>query len=181
VILMQSRLGAAVAAAVAVIALTPVPAAASLYSRLLHVYQTTGSIPACEFTSAQLEGTLNSTDTYEAQYFADFTNAIRSALAQRAAGVCGPRPAAAAGSQAHEAPLRLGPVIAPTSSALPTPIALVAVLGGLFLLAGAIVGAARLTGWEPAWAAAWRHAWDEAEYRVGGTWLEFVDWLRSRD
>lgn len=40
--------------------------------------------------------------------------------------------------------------------------------------------AARLFGWEPAWAATARHAWGEAEYRLGGTWAEFVDWARER-
>jgi hypothetical protein len=55
------------------------------------------------------------------------------------------------------------------------------VLGGLFLLAGAVAGAARVQGWDPAWAVSWRHAWAEAEFRVGATWHEFADWLRSRD
>jgi hypothetical protein len=64
---------------------------------------------------------------------------------------------------------------------VPAPIVLLAVLGGLLLLAGGAAAAMRLSGWEPAWAGAWRHAWSEAEYRLGGTWLEFVDWLHSRD
>jgi hypothetical protein len=182
----RARLAAILAGVLSAAALlSPSTAAASLYSQMLHVYQATGTIPACQFTSAQLEGVLKSTDTYASQYFADFTNAISGALAQRAAGACAPRPAAASGQQvpgaARNAALPLGPVTAATSSGLPTPIVLLAVLGGLLMLAGAVAAVVRLSGWEPAWAGAWRHAWSEAEYRLGGTWLEFVDWLRSRD
>jgi hypothetical protein len=158
------------------------PALASTYTQLLHVYQQTGSIAPCSFSSAELQGVLNSTDTYEAQYFADFTNAIRAALAQRAAGACAPKPPAAhVGGAASTAPLRLGPVIAGTSSSVPAPIVLLAILGSLFLLAGAIAATARVRGWDPAWAAAFRHSWNEAEFRLGATWHEFVDWVRSRD
>ena len=172
-------------AAVASLALAPAASAASLYSRMLHVYQTTNTIPACEFTSAQLESVLKSTDTYASQYFADFTNAISGALAQRATGACSPAHAAAssqgaAAAAARNQPLTVSPALAGTGSGLPTPLTLLAMIAGLFLLGATAATVVRVSGWEPAWAGAWRHAWREAEYRLGARWEELLDRVRSR-
>ena len=64
--------------------------AAGAYQQVLHVYEREGSIPPCQFTSAQLQSALNGVDTYGAQYFADFTQAIQAALTSRAGGSCAP-------------------------------------------------------------------------------------------
>jgi hypothetical protein len=174
-----------VAVAVLAMAVVCVPVArASTYSQLLQIYQTKGTIPPCRFSSAQLEGVLKSVDTYAAQYFQDFTNAISAALAQRAAGACTPRRSTTSVTQLS-APVgggRLpgGPVPAASGAGVPAPIVLLAVFAGLFLLAAVIGGAVRLLGLDPAWAAAWRHSWREAEYRVAGGWLAMVDRLRGR-
>ena len=52
-------------------------------------------------------------------------------------------------------------------------------LAATIALLATALAVARLRGWDPAWAASWRHAWSEATYRLGGTWAEFVDWIRS--
>jgi hypothetical protein len=176
------RVVAAVVLATAVM-LAPV-ARASTYSQLLQIYQTKGTIPACAFTSAQLQGVLKSVDTYATQYFQDFTNAISAALAQRAAGACAPRqtttsvtqPSSGAGSGGVPG----GPVPTASGAGVPAPIVALAVFGGLFLLVAVLGGAARLVGWDPPWTAAWRHSWSEAEYRIAGGWVALLDRLRGR-
>ena len=55
------------------------------------------------------------------------------------------------------------------------------VLGGIAAVlaaAAAVVGAARMRGWDPAWAAGMRHAWHEGGYRAAGAWAEFSHWMR---
>src|SRR5947209_3881842 len=87
----------------------PATAGASAYSEVLHVYETRGSVPACTFTGAQLAAALKGVDVYGQQYFSDFTNAVRAALSQRAAGACvsGGAASAAAGSGGGDPTLRL--------------------------------------------------------------------------
>jgi hypothetical protein len=157
--------------------------AASNYSRVLHAYETSGSVPACQFTSPQLQSALKSIDTYGAQYFADFTNAVQAALTERASGACAPRHGSTVGHPAaksvHAPPLRLGPVTAATGASLPAPVLLLAGLGALGALIGAIAGLAWWRGWSPRWAGAWGHALGEAGYRARDGWGEFDDWLRS--
>jgi hypothetical protein len=72
----------------------------------------------------------------------------------------------------------LHPLGAATSSGVPAPILILAGLGGLALLVGLAAGLVRLLGWDPRWLKALRHSWSEAAFRVGGTWMEFSDWLR---
>lgn len=169
-----------VASVVLAMAVVWAPAAgASTYSQLLQTYQAQGSIPPCTFTTAQLEGVLKNVDTYGAQYFADFTNAINAALAQRAAGACAPKQttsgAVQLASPASSGRIPGGPVPAASGAGVPAPIVVLAVFAGLFVLAGAVGGVARLFGWNPGWATAWRHSWNEAEYRIGGGWLRLRD------
>ena len=71
-----------------VLALPANEAFASAYSKVLGVYEQKGTVPPCQFSSAQLSGALKGIDTYGAQYFQDLTNAIQSALAARAGGAC---------------------------------------------------------------------------------------------
>ena len=181
----QSRRLIAVLAVLAVplasLALGAAPAsAASTYNRLLNAYEQTGSIPPCSFSSAQLETVLKSADTYAAQYFADFTNAISTALAQRASGECSRGNGGVVGVNAGNVSLALPRVPAATGAGVPLPIVLLAIIGAAALLLAAAALAMRLTGWEPGWAPTWRHSWEEAEYRIAGGWLALVDRLRRR-
>jgi hypothetical protein len=57
-------------------------------------------------------------------------------------------------------------------------IVVLAVLGGLVLLALALWGAARWWAFEPPWLVRWRHAVAEAGWRAGNAWSEFTDWVR---
>ena len=164
---------------IAVLAVPVAGAQASTYSRVLRVYENQGSIPPCQFSSPQLASALKSVDTYGAQYFADFTAAIQSALAARASGECSAAASAAPVTARSGGPVPPIAVTGATNASLPAPIALMGVLAGLFVVLGAAYGVSRNRGWDPAWAASWRHAWSEAGYRVGGGWSEFVDWLRS--
>ena len=53
-----------------------------------------------------------------------------------------------------------------------------AVLGGLALLALLAAGLARALAYDPPWLASGRHATAEAGWRISATWAEFSDWLR---
>jgi hypothetical protein len=182
----RHRLILAAATAVLALGLGVGTAGASIYSQVLRAYETHGSIPPCQFTSPQLQSALKGIDTYGAQYFADFTNAVQDALASRAAGACAPRtkrPAAAGAGAATRGgpaqPLKLGPLTGATGSSLPAPMLMLAAFGALLGLGAAVAGLARWRGWSPRWARAWGHAWSEAGYRAGGAWRDFEDWLRS--
>jgi len=61
-----------------------------------------------------------------------------------------------------------------------TPVGLLIALGllGLTALAAALWLLAQRLGWGGERLAGARHAWGEAAYRAGGTWADFVDWLR---
>ena len=60
----------------------------------------------------------------------------------------------------------------------PFPVLALAILAGLFALAGLVVALARWRGWEPAWADDLRHAAGEAGWRASSTWAEFTDFVR---
>lgn len=155
---------------------------ANAYTKVLAVYQRTGSVPTCSFSSTELENALKGVDTYGAQYFADFTNAIQAALDQRASGACLPGTRALFGSRPSSrnpkavVPAALTPG---TGADVPAPILLLGIFVLLLALGAGAFAVAHLRGWDPGWAVAARHAWAEAGYRMGGTWAEFRDWLRS--
>ncbi len=158
-------------------------ASASAYTEVLHTYQSTGSIPPCRFSSAQLSAALKGIDTYGQQYFADFSDAVGSALAARASGACAPAALRAAIAARRSAPPGAAPAVpssltAPTSAALPAPILLMAAVAIVAAALLAVRALVRGTGWEPEWALRWRHAWGEAVYRAGGGWADFRDRLR---
>lgn len=160
-------------------AFAPPAAHADIYSQVLHTYQAQGSIPPCRFTSAQLSAALKGIDTYGAQYFADFTDAVQAALAQRASGACIPsssQPGTLAGGAGP--PLHPGSLTAATDASVPAPIVAMAALGLAIAMAFAVRVLARRSGWEPAWAARWGHACAEASYRIGGGMSAFADWWR---
>jgi hypothetical protein len=166
------------------VAALPAVARANAYTSVLHAYERTGSIPACSFSSRELDDARKQEDTYAAEYFADFTAAIQTALEARASGQCsagGNAASVAAASASPVGPQHLGSVTSATGSGVPAPIVLMAViaLGAALVAAGA--GVAYLRGWDPAWVAAWRHACDESGYRIGAIWAEFTDWIHASD
>jgi hypothetical protein len=157
------------------------PAYASAYTDVLHAYESSGTVAPCSFSSAQLAAALKGVDTYGAQYFQDFTNAIQAALSARASGACSgarqtPRAQRSAGSAAPGTPTGDA-----TSAGVPLPLLLLASFGGLLALAAASAGIARWRGLRPRWAQAWNHSWREAGFRTSSTWAEFVDWVRSME
>ncbi len=156
------------------LALAP-SAGASPYSQVLAAYQSTGSVPACRFSSAQLVAALHGIDTYGQQYFADFSDAVQSALAARAAGACAPgaHRALAVGA-VPQVPLPASATSA-TDANLPLPLLALAGLTVLLVIAIGANALMRGGGWEPAWAVAWRHAWAEASYRMAGHLSDLAD------
>ncbi len=171
----------AILAALTTLVLAPATAQASAYTDVLRVYQATGSIPACRFSSSELAAALKGIDTYGQQYFADFTEAVQSALAQRASGACTPGLAAHLSGTAASSRIPLpASVTSATDANVPAPIIAMAALAAVLAAAFGVGVLARGLGWEPRWAAAWRHAWDEASYRVGGGFDAFADWWRGR-
>lgn len=155
------------------------------YGRVLRVYEQRGSIPPCRFSAAALSSALTGVDLYGEQYFADFTNAIHSALAARAAGACLAQPlsgTSAAGASGAATRLKLPSlgVTAPTQANLPAPLLVLAGLTAAAILAALAASLFWLQGSEPALVPWWRHLWQEADYRASGVWSEFMDWLRSR-
>lgn len=155
----------------------------ALYTRILHTYQAYGRIPPCEFQSPQLAAALNDVDAYGLQYYADFIEAIQTALTARASGVCsGPRQHVAAGtgqtngdSALSRAPALPSSVTAPTRSGLPLPLVLLLVLGALAGGSAALILWLRSRGGEAGWAAGWRHGAAEARYQAAGAWLRWRD------
>jgi hypothetical protein len=160
----------------------------TVYTRVLHAYQTTGRVPPCEFTSPQLASALNSVDTYGQQYYADFIGAIQTALTARASGVCSQTSRHPLGAVAHYgrgssgqipgAPALPSSITAPTRSGLPLLPVLLVALGALLAAAAAFSWWARMRGWEPGWATSWRHGAAEARYRARGTWQDLTGKLR---
>ncbi|MEA2161433.1 MAG: hypothetical protein QOD66_3813 [Solirubrobacteraceae bacterium] len=169
----------------AVVLLAPVSGAqASDYSRVLQSYQQNGSVPPCRFTTSQLSGALKGVNLYGAQYFADFTAAIRNALSARAGGSCLTHPVRAGGVPGgppanSNLGLPPGTVTAPTQAGVPAPILLLGALAAALALISAFTALARWRGTEGLFLPWWRHLWKESGYRAGGVWAEFVDWLRS--
>jgi hypothetical protein len=70
------------------------------------------------------------------------------------------------------------PAAATTADEAPAPLLLLAIVGGLALLAGIAIAAARFLAWEPAWLVRSKHATSEAGWRLGNAWSEFTDWVR---
>lgn len=162
---------------------TAPPTQAGIYQRVLAVYEADAQIPPCQFTSQELSAALAGVDAYGAQYFADFTEAVQTALAQRASGACSgatARAGRAAPPSGRLASLRLpASPTSPTDSGLPAPIL---AMGGIALAAALAAGLraiSRAAGWEPRWAPAVRHGWAEAGYRAGGRLAEIRDAARQ--
>ena len=166
----------------AALALLPASALASAYTQVLRVYQADGSIPPCRFSSTELAAAMKGVDTYGQQYFADFTNAVQSALAARASGSCAPgRPARASTPIAlSRGPALPASVTSSTDANVPAPILLMAAIALLLAAAAAVAAVSRAFGLDAPWAAAWRHAWAETAWRAGGRWADLVDRWRAR-
>lgn len=147
------------------------PAAASgagpsdVYARVLRAYQTTGSIPACRFTSQQLSAALGDVDTYGQQYFADFISAIQTALAARATGGCSKkrhRIASVSGGRLATGLKLPTSVTAATSAGVPAPLIALGIAAAALACAA---GLSVLVG-RRGTPAGWRHGWAEARYRA---------------
>lgn len=65
-----------------------------------------------------------------------------------------------------------------TATPAPFPILALAVLVGLFALAGLIVALAHWRAWQPRWMDRFSHATEEAGWRASSTWAEFTDFVR---
>ncbi len=182
----MARFCLALATLLATLALPTALALASPYTEVLKTYETLGAIPPCKYSSPELESALKGVSTFEAQYGADFTDAVRSALTLRAGGRCAARSSlplirtARTPPNAAGGPIAGGPLTAATNASLPAPFALLAALAGIVALIAATGAIARLRGWELAPADRWRHAWGEAGYRARSAWGELADRLRSR-
>lgn len=159
--------------ALAALVISPAPAIADgpggLYARVLHAYQTSGSVPACQFSSSQLSTALGAVDTYGQQYYADFIAAIQTALASRAAGACSKhhhRVVSASSGGQPPGPRPPASVTSATSSGVPAPMIALGILAALGALAGILVTLGAGAGGS----SEWRHAWAEARWRAGGIW-----------
>jgi hypothetical protein len=158
----------------------PTVALANPYAEVLHAYQSSGSVPACRFSSPQLAAALRGVDTYGQQYFADFSDAVQTALATRAAGACTSSAHRTQASTAGpEAPLPAS-ATAPTAASPPLAVLLLAGLTVLVALGAGVKAVGRSRGWEPGWALAWQHAWGEVGYRAGGRGAQAREWWRAR-
>lgn len=157
------------------------PSLARIYTTILSEYTYWGTVPACQFTSAQLNAVLKSIDLYQQAYSSDFPNAIQAALAIRASGDCGKSGPRLSAGASTGGPLNLGPPTASTDANLPAPLLILAALvGAIVLLAGA-AAVIRSRGWDPRWGAAARQSLGEAGYRIDGAWQDAADRLRRRD
>jgi len=84
-----------------------------------------------------------------------------------------PAPAVIAGN-----PISVAATATDPATDAPFPVFALAILVGLFALAGLIVALVRWRAWEPAWADNLRHAAGEAGWRASSTWAEFTDFVR---
>jgi hypothetical protein len=166
----------------------PAAAQANAYTEVQQVYAASGTaqIPACQFSSPELEAALKQAPSYDYEYQSDFTDAVEGALAARATGDCAtagsgavPRGSLGPGSHLSAVSSQLpGSLTAAGSGALP-PVLLVG-----FVLVGALL--LGLAGWlglgprghEPRVLQGARQALREAEYRIGAGWTDLTDRLR---
>jgi hypothetical protein len=157
-------------------------AAASAYQQVTQSYQTTGQVPVCRFSSAELEAALKEASPDEMQYYGDVTEAIQSTLDAQATGGCNKHRSGVVASS-DLGGLRVPPppadVTAGTGAGVPLPLVLLFAVAAAFAAVALTLRLARAGGWDPAWAASVRHTWGETEYRISGLWAEFTDWLRS--
>ena len=164
----------------------PARALASAYTQIQSAYakSSSGTIAACQFSSAELQAALTEAPSYDYQYGADVTDAIQAALAARANGQCRHATAAApAGSLGPAATLQGAPDRLPGSvgsagsSAGPVLTIVLAVAGFGLLLACGWLGVSAL-GFEPRWRRALGHSLREAEYRISAGWSDLTERLR---
>jgi hypothetical protein len=136
-------------------------AGTSSYQRVLRAYEHAGTIPACQFSSSELQAALAGVDTYGAQYFADFTQAVQNALSTRAAGACLERSAGSAPRHRRPAgnplsndvrtgpgigiPAHLGSLTAASDGSVPAPLVVLGVLALIGVLGGGAALARRLS------------------------------------
>jgi hypothetical protein len=170
-------------------------ASASAFAEVEQAYGASPSqtIPPCQFSSTVLAQAKSSVPNDAQQYDQNLIAAIEQAQQAQASGTCNAKKHRATGATVpvgtpappavpplgRSTPLDVGSATAPTDSGLPATMAILGILAGVALLAGAALGLARLRGWDPGWLAGYRHSWREAGYRVSGVWSQFGDWLRG--
>ena len=185
---MRAALFAALLAALA----GPVASAsANAYQAVERAYaaSSTQSIPPCEFSPTELSQAQSSVPNDSQQYNQNLVAAIELARQARADGACKAKHHSAANANVpvgtpappsvpplgSGTPLHVGSATAATDSGLPAPLVILAILGGLTLLLGAVIGLSRVGGRDPRWLERSRHSWQEASYRLPGIWSEFSD------
>jgi hypothetical protein len=191
---LRVSIAVALAAVLATVPALPAPASAaapaeSIYTRILYVYQSKGTITPCEFSGHQLEAALNALGTAGGQYFGDFIQAIQTALSARASGACSRGSGASSGSGSSGAgappsgtsgpPLPSISLTSSTGAGVPAPLIAIGVLAVALLVLSAVATFVGRSGIEPGWVVAGRHSLSEVGYRVAGSWEDFSDWLRS--
>jgi hypothetical protein len=183
---------------VALVACLLVPvasASANAFEAVQQAYASSPSetVPPCKFSSAELAQAQSEIPNDDQQYGQNLIAAIQLARQQQANGACRakkhqkaaaatpvgtPVPPSAA-PLGPATPLHVGSATAATDSGPPAPILILAILGALVAVAGASLGIARLSGWDPGWVRRSSHSWGEARYRASGIWSEFGDWMRG--
>lgn len=138
----------ALAGALSLAVAVPAPALAaapteSIYTKVLNAYQAKGSLNPCEFTGPQLDAAMKALGTAGGQYFGDFIQAIQTALATRASGVCTANSHATRTTRSASAPagspgptLDVTPLSSTTGAGVPAPLIAIAALAGALALLG---------------------------------------------
>lgn len=88
-----------------------------------------------------------------------------------------PQPQPAPAIAAND-PIAVAATVTDPATDAPFPVLALAILAGIFALAGLVVALVRWRAWEPAWADEFRHAAGEAGWRASSTWAEFTDFVR---
>ena len=193
--LRRSLVLAALAGALA----APSAAHADAFDDVFADYQKDGRISPCAYTPETLERAQGETPRDIRSYAPEFPGALKQAIERRADANCpegageaapatpppattpppaAPAPAPGAAPATPEAAPVTRTVRRETGDA-PAPRVVLAVLGGLVLLALLAWGLLRGLGLDPRWLAGARHATAESGWRVSAAWADFVDWLRG--
>lgn len=161
-------------------------AQADALSVVQDAYTATGSVPPCQFSSSLLVEALKQAPTYDTEY-TDISQAIQTALSERAAGACGGAASGVhvAGGHGTVPPglrgLRVpAAVTGPGDGAIPAPLLIVLGLAAACAAVGIAYAAGRARGWDPLWARTTRHAFGDAEFHLGLRWENLRDRLPPR-
>src|SRR5712664_4095466 len=117
-------------------------ARANAFQDVLASYASSGgTIPACQFSSTELNAAAAETPPDVAEYGTGFVDAVQQALTARAAGGCAPATTTGllSGSAARPAPpIALGHLTGATGAGVPAVLVILALVGGMLALAVAL-------------------------------------------